>query len=125
MTRRYATSDSLPVYPDGILSVYEIKRTTESYSQDYLHNLNLPFYFRELAIYDKTRIQFQLRDLEVTKKLMIPQTNLFEGKRYVVVIGSDQHEVYNATTIVNQDGFRETELTCVRVQVPFAMEVLT
>jgi len=125
MTRRFATFSSLPIYPDGLLKVYEVIRSADAYGQDSLRDLSLPFPFRELAIYDKTRILFQQRDLEVTKKLMLPSTNLFDGKRCVVILGSDQHEVYNATTITNENGFRETELTCVKVQVAFPMEGTT
>ena len=125
MLRSFATSSkSLPTYPDGKFSLYEVKRTDESFATEYLHDLEKAYYFRELAIYDKTRIQFQVQDKEVTKKLMVPVNKDFEGKKTVIILEGVQHDIFNATTVTNQEGIRELELTCTKVQANYSFEVI-
>ena len=124
MRRRFDTSsDKLPTYLDGRFELYEIVRNGGSFQVDELRKVDGKYYFRELAIYDKTRVQFQVQDKEITKKLMIPVTNVLNSKRCVIVIDNVQHEVFNSTTVYNNRGIAELELTCTKVVSDYPMEV--
>lgn len=122
MRRKLSTSKRLPVYNDGMLRVYRLKQTATSFRTDFLQDTGVTMGFRELAIYDKTRVAYQARDLEVTKKLRVSQTTLFDESLTVIELDGRQHRVHNATQAVDPEGYIETELTCVKVQIPYKKE---
>ena len=104
----------LPEYTDGILRIYRIRNDdTKDFPEEYLEDMKMEVWFREISVFDKVNYEFDQGGKEVTMKLRIPQ---FKGidSRCVCLIDGRQHLVYNATNVKDKYGFPETELTLVR-----------
>ncbi|HJC92439.1 MAG TPA: hypothetical protein H9695_15975 [Candidatus Mediterraneibacter excrementigallinarum] len=104
----------LPEYTDGILRIYRIRNDdTKDFPEEYLEDMKMEVWFREISVFDKVKYEFDQGGKEVTMKLRIPQ---FKGidSRCVCLIDGRQHLVYNATNVKDKYGFPETELTLVR-----------
>lgn len=104
----------LPEYTDGLLRIYRIRNDeTKDFPEEYLEDMKMEVWFREISVFDKVKYEFDQGGKEVTMKLRIPQ---FKGidSRCVCLIDGRQHLVYNATNVKDKYGFPETELTLVR-----------
>ena len=104
----------LPEYTDGILRIYRIRNDdTKDFPEEYLEDMKMEVWFREISVFDKVKYEFDQGGKEVTMKLRIPQ---FKGidSRCVCLIDGRQHLVYYATNGKDKYGFQETELTLVR-----------
>jgi hypothetical protein len=80
-----------------------------------------PIAYRELAIFDRTRLVFEQAGMKVTMKVAIPRYPLISSDN-VVVINGDQFKVFNAAAVQTSDGFDETELTLETPEVEYVIE---
>lgn len=104
----------LPEYTDGCMIIYKIRHdTTQDFPEEYLEDMNLKVWFREISVYDRVKYEFNQGGKEITMKIRIPQFKGVDSK-CVCVIDGRQHLVYNATHVKDSYGFPETELTLIR-----------
>lgn len=116
-----------PAYVDGELTVYDIVQTTSVLNPDFPESCIKareglsPIAYRELAIFDRTRLLFEQAGKHVTMKVAIPRYSGISSDN-VVVINGDQYKVFNAAVVQTKDGFDETELTLETPEVEYAIE---
>lgn len=102
---------SLPTYNDGCFKLFEIKQVDNTYPEEYIKLVtNRPIWFKELSISDRLRFDAEQRDKELTMKIRIPQIKEITSMN-VLKIGGDFHKVYNAYHFINNEGYKETDLT--------------
>ena len=101
---------TLPEYTDGCFELYDI---IDSDGERKIRARDLsPVWFRDIAVYDRTRITFEQADKEVTMKIRIPKWDGISSD-CVCVINGQQHKVYNKADVLSNQGYPETELTLV------------
>ena len=116
-----------PAYVDGQLFVYDIVQSTSVLNPDYPESsirrrIDVePIAYRELAIFDRTRLLFEQAGKHVTMKVAIPRCSLISSDN-VVVIEGQQYKVFNAAIVQTKDGYDETELTLETPEVEYAVE---
>ena len=111
---------ALPEYTDGCFELYDI---VDSDGARKIRARNMrPVWFRDIAVYDRTRITFEQADKEVTMKIRIPRWNGISSS-CVCVIDGVQHKVYNKADVLSSQGYMETELTLVNPSMDY--EVVT
>lgn len=116
-----------PAYVDGQITVYDIVQSTSILNPDFPESSIKareglgPIAYRELAIFDRTRLLFEQAGKKVTMKVAIPRCSLISSDN-VVVINGDQFKVFNAAAVQTSDGFDETELTLETPEVEYAVE---
>lgn len=104
----------LPEYTDGALKVYRIKNdTSKDYPEEYLEDIEMEIWFREISVFDKVKYEFDQGGKEITMKIRIPRFKGIDSKCICLIEGV-QHLVYNATHVKDKSGFWETELTLIR-----------
>lgn len=102
---------NIPTYNDGMFELYEIKQKDSTYPDEYLKKVtNRPIWFKELSISNNLKFQAEQREINLTMKIRIPQTKEITSMN-VLKIGKEYHKVYNAYHFINNEGFRETDLT--------------
>ena len=115
-------NSELPTYVDGVLNLMRIVNAGGDYPGEYLHDEKMSICFREIAIYDKRRIEMESVGKEITHKIVIPRYQKIDT-RCVCVINGEQNEVYNVAHITNKNGFPETEITLIKPKRKREMEV--
>lgn len=116
-----------PAYVDGQLTVYDVVQSTSVLNPDFPDSAIKkradlePIAYRELAIYDRTRLLFEQAGKHVSMKVAIPRCSLISSDN-VVVINGDQFKVFNAAIVQTSDGFEETELTLEEPEVEYVVE---
>ena len=101
---------TLPEYTDGCFKLYDI---VDRDGERKIKARNMrPVWYRDIAVYDRTRITFEQADKEVTMKIRIPKWNGISSD-CVCVIDGRQHKVYNKADVLSNQGYPETELTLV------------
>ena len=112
-----------PVYNSGCFKLYDIVDVADGSSPDFpekkIRDRGIAeIGFRELAIYDRTRLTFEQADTEITMKIAIPR---WEGinSDCVCVINGVQHKVFNCAQVISKQGYLETELTLVKPAVRY------
>lgn len=111
---------ALPEYTDGCFKLYDI---VDDGGQRKIKARNMrPVWFRDIGVYDRTRITFEQADKEVTMKIRIPKWQGISSNCVCVICGK-QHKVYNKTDVLSNQGYMETELTL--VNPPMDYEVVT
>lgn len=111
---------ALPEYTDGCFELYDI--VDRDGERKILARNMRPVWFRDIAVYDRTRITFEQADKEVTMKIRIPRWNGISSS-CVCVIDGVQHKVYNKADVLSSQGYMETELTLVNPSMDY--EVVT
>lgn len=102
---------TIPTYNDGCCKLYEIKQTDSTYPEEYIKEVtDKPIWFKELSISDKLRFEAEQRDKNLTIKIRIPQIKEITSMN-VLKIGEQYHKVYNAYHFINEQGYKETDLT--------------
>ena len=106
-----------PAYVDGSFLLYDLVDTTEPDAPDAPIRKIKPraigeIYFRDLAVYDRTRLVFEQAGKEITHKLAIPRWDGITTAN-VVTIGGTQYKVYNVAQVETRDGYPETEVTLI------------
>lgn len=113
----------MPTYNDGCFALYDIVSAPNESAPDFpekkIQARNIgPIGYRELAIYDQTRLTFEQADTELTKKIAIPQWDGITSD-CVCLINGVQHKVFNAAHVISIQGYPETELTLVSPEVQY------
>ena len=111
---------TLPEYTDGCFKLYDIvdrdgERVIKARKMREV-------WYRDIAVYDRTRITFEQADKEVTMKIRIPKWSGISSS-CVCVIDGVQHKVYNKADVLSNQGYMETELTLVNPAMDY--EVVT
>lgn len=101
---------TLPTYNDGKFRLFEIKQTDTTYPVEYLKDTGKDIWFEELSIADKLKFKAEERKKNITYKLRIPQAKEITSL-HAVKIGDTYHKVFNAYHFVNDDGYKQTDLT--------------
>lgn len=105
------TITSIPTYNDGCFELYEIKQKDTTYPEEYIKKVtSKSIWFRELSISNNLKFQADQREVNLTMKIRIPQTKEITSMN-VLKIGKEYHKVFNAYHFVNDEGFKETDLT--------------
>jgi len=111
---------TLPEYTDGCFELYDI---VDRDGERKIKARNMrPVWYRDIAVYDRTRITFEQADKEVTMKIRIPKWNGISSD-CVCVIDGRQHKVFNKADVLSSQGYMETELTLVNPAMDY--EVVT
>ena len=113
----------MPAYTDGCFALYDITDGTHGYDHGIRARAGYgEVWYRELAVYDRTRLTFEQADMEISMKICIPKWNGINSS-CVCVIGGTQYKVYNRADVISRQGYPETELTLIRP--PMDYEVVT
>ena len=110
----------LPEYTDGCFELYDIV-DVDGERKIRARNMR-PVWFRDIAVYDRTRITFEQADKEVTMKIRIPRWSGISSDCVCVIDGA-QHKVYNKADVLSSQGYMETELTLINPSMDY--EVMT
>ena len=111
---------TLPEYTDGCFDLYDI---VDVNSERKIRERGIgPIWFRETAVYDRTRVTFEQADMEVTMKIRIPRWDGINSN-CVCMIQGQQHKVFNKANVLSNQGYMETELTL--INPPMDYEVVT
>lgn len=110
---------ALPEYTDGCFTLYDI--VDEDGERKISRRDIGDIWFRDIGVYDRTRVTFEQADKAVTKKIRIPVWDGIDSN-CVCVIGGEQHKVYNKTNVLSVQGYKETELTL--INPPMTYEVI-
>ena len=101
---------TLPEYTDGCFELYDIV-DREGERKIIARDIR-PVWYRDIAVYDRTRITFEQADKEVTMKIRIPKWDGISSD-CVCMINGNQHKVFNKADVLSNQGYPETELTLV------------
>ena len=101
---------TLPEYTDGCFELYDI---VDRDGERKIKARNMrPVWYRDIAVYDRTRITFEQADKEVTMKIRIPKWDGISSD-CVCMINGVQHKVFNKADVISNQGYLETELTLI------------
>ena len=115
---------AVPEYCDGAFTLYDIvEGKPDPSSPDYRPKVIrprgiAPVWYREIAVYDRTRAVLEQTGREVTHKIRVPAWDGITTD-CVVKIGDEQHKVYNAARIISAEGFPELELTLINPEARY------
>lgn len=110
MTRKLIDYNRLPSYHDGTCTLHEVHFTNETFQRKYIKP-GTQIYYREKAIYNKTKIEYKQIDVDVVYMLVIPFQELKRDAMYAVKLDDEIFEAQNITTVTNSNGFKEIEIT--------------
>jgi len=101
---------TLPEYTDGCFDLYDIVDVDDERK---IRERGIgPVWYRDIAVYDRTRITFEQADKEVTMKIRIPKWDGISSD-CVCMINGVQHKVFNKADVISNQGYLETELTLI------------
>lgn len=111
---------TMPQYLDGCFQVFDkINEKSGDFEELKIRKRDIsPIWYRELAIFDRTQLQFSQAHKQVTIKLAIPRWDGINSD-CVIVINGKQHEVFNCAHVISKQGYRETEITCVSPEAEY------
>ena len=101
---------TLPEYTDGCFELYDI--TDRDGERVIVRRPIDSVWFRDIGIYDRTRVTFEQADMEVTMKIRIPKWDGINSN-CVCMINGNQHKVFNKADVLSKQGYPETELTLI------------
>ena len=107
---------TLPEYTDGCFYLYDII-DTDSVRKIVERGIG-PVWYRNIGVYDRTRITFEQADKEVTMKIRIPKWDGISSN-CVCVIDGQQHKVFNKANVLSNQGYMETELTLINPSMDY------
>ncbi|GEM_PF-3351466 len=110
LTRKLIDYNRLPSYHDGSCTLHEVHFTNETFQRKYIKP-GTQIYYREKAIYNKTKIEYKQIDVDVVYMLVIPFQELKRDAMYAVKLDDEIFEAQNITTVTNSNGFKEIEIT--------------
>lgn len=111
-------------YTDGVMKVYKVIDSPSVESPDFperkLKSLlnGAGIWYRELSIYDRTRVTFQQADIAVNRKIRVPYWAGFEAGQ-VCVIDGEQMSVFNHAKVWIAEGYADSELTLISPEVEY------
>ena len=114
---------TMPAYLDGYFTLYDIVDEADEDAPDFpVKKIRArgigPVWYRELAVFDRTRLTFQQQDIAVTMKICIPRWDGINSQ-CVCVIDGRQHKVYNRADVLSKLGYPETELTLISPEASY------
>jgi hypothetical protein len=114
---------SAPVYNDGCFALYDLVDVPDRNNPDFpirkIRRRKIGVIgFRELAIYDRTRVTFEQADKQITMKIAIPRWDGISSD-CVLVINGNQHKVFNCAQVISKQGYPETELTLINPDMTY------
>ena len=114
---------NMPEYLDGCFTLYDIIDVPDEGNPDFpikkikARGIGVIWY-REISVFDRTRMTFEQQDIEITKKIRIPQWEGINSMCICMICGR-QHKVYNRTDILSKQGYPETELTLINPEADY------
>lgn len=115
MKRRLVTFD-LPVYLDGAFKYFERSEPSDDYPKPQAKDSKFgDIWYREVEVYDRSRMEFQQNGIEVTIKLAIQFDQRIKSGNYIRIDGV-LHDIYNVSHPYNGE-IRETEITCTEPKI--------
>ena len=110
---------TLPEYTDGCFTLYDI---VDDAGERKIRPRRIgQIWYRDIGVYDRTRVTFEQADMEVTMKVRIPKWSGISSN-CVCMIGNTQRKVYNKADVLSDQGYMETELTL--INLPMDYEVM-
>lgn len=124
---RFGDNTPLPTYIDGCFRIFDIVDRRDENNPDFpikcIKERDIgPVWFRQMSIFDRTRITFEQADIQLTMKIRIPRWDGI-SPMCVCLIDDKQLKVYNTTPVISKQGYPETEITL--VNPPTEYEVTT
>lgn len=122
---------NMPAYNDGYFTLYDIVDAKEGdmpvrvIFPRYSGGKPVKIWFRELAVFDRTRATLQQADVEVSRKIAVPLYRGYYSSMCVCLIhdyGRDedvQYRIYNCAEVLSKQGYMEAELTLTSLEVPY------
>ena len=122
---------TMPSYTDGYLTLYEIVETQDGdmpvrkIASRQHGGKPVQIWFRELAVFDRTRATLQQADVEVSRKIAVPLYRGYFSSMCVCMIhdfmtNTDvQYRVYNCAEVLSKQGYLEAELTLMSLELPY------
>ena len=113
-----------PAYVDGVFALYNIVDSRESgsdFHRKMISNTGEAIAFRELAIFDRTRLIFEQAGKVIQMKIAIPRYDAISSN-CVLIIDGIQYKVFNAASVETSDGYPETEITLMNSEVTYVTE---
>lgn len=116
----------VPTYTDGKLSLYDLVDVPDQDNPDspwrVLRGRGIgDIFFRDIGVYDRTRLTFDQAGMEITYKLRIPRWDGITSNCACSVSGK-VYKVFNVAQVFNRDGYPETELTLVTPPTAYEVE---
>ncbi len=123
----FAKTQIAPVYNSGCFKLFDIVDVADNDAPDFPIKKIRERYldaigYRELAIYDRTRLTFEQADTEITMKIAIPRWDGIDSN-CVCMIDGVQHKVFNCAHVISKQGYLETELTLVKPAMTYEVDV--
>lgn len=120
---RLDKASTAPAYTDGNFTLYDIVDQSingcPDFKQRVIKSRGLAdIWYRQLSIYDRTRLTFEQADTAVTMKLVIPRWTGINSD-CVVVIDGVQHKVFNCAHVISKQGYAETEITLINPEMQY------
>ena len=101
---------TLPEYTDGCFNLYDIVDVDDERK---IRERGIgPVCYRDIGVYDRTRITFEQADKAVSMKIRMPKWD-GSSSDCVCVVNGQQHKGYNKADVLSNQGYPETELTLV------------
>ena len=113
----------MPAYVDGCMTVYDLVDVREREAPDFpirkiaARNISV-IGFRELAIFDRTRLEFEQASVQIQRKIAIPRWDAI-NTNCVVIINEVQYKVFNCAHVISKQGYPETELTLINPEMQY------
>lgn len=112
-----SNTSTMPEYIDGYFDLYDLVDEADGDNPDFpvrkIKERPARVWYREVQIYDRTRVTFEQASKEVTMKIRIPKWKEISSN-CVCMIENEQHKVFNKADVISKQGIPETELTLVR-----------
>lgn len=115
-----------PAYVDGVFLLFDLVDIPDEDNPDApIRKIRAramdPIPFRDLSVYDRTRLTFQQAGVEITHKLAIPRWDGI-STLCVCLINGEQYKVYNVANTTTRDGYPETEVTLITPEVQYEVD---
>lgn len=119
----FAHQQIAPEYVDGVFVLYDIVSEASEDSPDFgekrIRRRPIgPIPYRELSVYDRTRLYFEQMHREVQMKLAIPKWDGITSECAVEICGK-LYKVYSAVSVISKQGYQETELTLTNPEMQY------
>lgn len=122
---------NMPAYADGYFTLYDIVDVKDddmpvrTITPRLSGGKPVKIWFRELAVFDRTRATLQQADVEVSRKIAVPLYRGYFSSMCVCLIhdfrtnADEQYKIYNCAEVLSKQGYMEAELTLMSLEVPY------
>jgi hypothetical protein len=109
------------VYRDGKFELFDIKQEKSLYPKEYIKSRNKSLTYMELSFGDVLKYEMNSRDIDISKKVLIPQDRSI-STMCVLKEEDSFYKVYNTYHFTNDNGFKQTRLTLISYKNPIIKE---